>query len=95
MRVYGVCRNCAEVHLASAECPRCQRRLLAAGTGVGVERRAVPIRFASVPRAEPTALVAAGRRSRRWWMSAVLLGVYVAAIVGLLAAVLLAQVAYG
>jgi hypothetical protein len=105
MRVYAVCRNCAEVHHASIGCPRCQRRALAIGSSSGRDAggrdsgggdfgdlgESTPL--PSVPRAEPTALIASGRRSRRWWLSTILLAAYLVAIVGLLAAVLFGRLA--
>ncbi|HTE54541.1 MAG TPA: hypothetical protein VK698_26995 [Kofleriaceae bacterium] len=99
MRVYAVCRNCAEVHLASAVCPGCARRaLVGKRRGDAAPGRAPdgwadlgPDPSPSGPRAEPTGLISQPGRSRRWWWSAAVLGAYLLAILGLLAAVVLGQ----
>jgi hypothetical protein len=93
MRVYAICRQCAEVHLASTGCPGCTRT-------AAIGRRGEPSGPAPGPdvpgdalggaRGETTALVEQPRR-RRVWLSATVLGAYLLAILGLLAAVLLGQ----
>lgn len=92
MRVYAICRQCAEVHLASAGCPGCTR-------SAALGRRA-PFESAAArdgsggahgPRGETTALLERPARRRPAWLSAAVVGAYLLAILGLVAAVTLGQ----
>jgi hypothetical protein len=101
MRVYAVCRKCAEVHLADAGCLGCARRVvlsvaeradprLAIGTRPleppQLRERAAP-GAASAARPEPTAIAATPRP--RWLRaSTAVITVYLLAILALLAAAL-------
>ena len=93
MKVYAICRQCAEVHLASAGCPGCTRAAAIGGRGAP----SVPAPGRDGPggahgaRGETTALIEQPPRRRRVWLSAAVLGAYLLAILGLLAAVLLGQ----
>jgi hypothetical protein len=114
MRVYAICRQCAEVHLATAGCPGCARAAAigrrdgTAGTALGRDgsgdalgphrgstgRSGIRLSAGCSPggpRGETTALVEHAPRRRRVWLSAAVLGAYLLAILGLLAAVLLGQ----
>ena len=90
MRVYAVCRKCAEVHHADVGCPRCSRRALLAppviaeGTGT--------TRMDSTPagaRAELTQVASGNRPKRMWWLSTAVVGAYLLVVLGLLAAAFL------
>lgn len=90
MRVYAICRQCAEVHLAGAGCPGCARAVAIGGRGgSSPPGRDGPVEGRGA-RGETTALVDQPRR-RRVWLSAAVLSAYLLAILGLLAAVLLGQ----
>ena len=91
MRVYAVCRKCAEVHLADAGCRRCARRTLLESPRAGDdlvasgEDSAAP----TAPRPEPRSLAATTAPPRMWRMSTAVVAAYVLAVLGLLAAALL------
>jgi hypothetical protein len=93
MRVYAVCRKCAEVHHADVGCPGCSRRALLApppiiadGTG-NTRRDSTPAR--SGARAEMTEVSPGNRPRRIWWLSTAVVGAYLLVVLGLLAAALL------
>lgn len=91
VRVYAVCRKCAEVHLAEGGCPRCARRsLLASPSGASTlaVSTAAEVVTPSGARAEPTSL-AASPRAPMWRLSTAVVGAYLLVVLGLLAAVLL------
>lgn len=76
---------------AEPSCPRCARRALLAAPA---EMDASPSSAdegdgGAGPRAEPLAIGASARRSRRFVFAAAVLGAYLLAVLGLLAAVLL------
>lgn len=89
MRVYAVCRKCAEVHHADVGCPRCSRRALLApiiAEGTGTTRRdATP----SGARAELIQVATENRPRRIWWLSTAVVGAYLLVVLGLLAAAFL------
>ncbi len=100
MRVYAVCRKCAEVHLADDGCQLCARRAtlarpqpspppprFAAGT-----RRDLPDLMPdpppSRPRPEPTSVATPTRPRRRWHIATAIVALYLIAVFALLAAAL-------
>jgi hypothetical protein len=86
VRVYAVCRNCAEVHPAELGCPRCARRALLARPDGDALSSPSP----SEPTATPTtSSFARSGRSRMWRLSTAVIGGYVLLVLGLIAAVLL------
>lgn len=87
MRVYAICRQCAEVHLASAGCPDCARTAALGRRGESPGR--APGRDGPGDAQGP--LIEQSPRQRRVWLSAAVLSAYLLAILGLLAAVLLGQ----
>jgi hypothetical protein len=124
MRVYAVCRKCAEVHLTESDpraaraarpaaepaldpprrarrrlreaepsCPSCTRRALLAAPSAAdwSPPVAAPIvgEAGSAARVELAVIGASPSRSRRFWFAAAVLGAYLLALLGLLAAVLL------
>lgn len=91
MRVYAICRQCAEVHLAGAGCPGCARAVAIGRRGGPAETqgRDGPSETQGA-RGETTALVDQPP-TLRVWLSAAVLSAYLLAILGLLAAVLLGQ----
>jgi hypothetical protein len=98
MRVYAVCRNCAEVHLADVGCQACARRLAfdrsLTGTpdprfAIGTRPSLEPPRVASLPRREPEpAPAAAPERPLPMRISTAVIAIYLLAVFGLLAAAL-------
>jgi hypothetical protein len=95
MRVYAVCRKCAEVHLSDQGCQLCARRAALARPAASP----APTRFAggtgplpepppSGARAEPTSVAAPTRSQRRWHIATAVVIVYLIAVFGLLAAAL-------
>jgi hypothetical protein len=101
MRVYAVCRKCAEVHLADGGCRLCARR---AALGRPLSGAAPPTRFAvgtrrdlpdllpdpppSGPRPEPTSVARPTRPQRRWHIATAVVAVYLIAVFALLVAAL-------
>jgi hypothetical protein len=88
MRVYAVCRKCAEVHLGNLGCPRCARRLIAQPPGFsafGDETTPTPI----PARPEPTSLATPTAPARIWRLSTLVVGAYLLIVLGLLAAAIL------
>ena len=99
MRVYAVCRKCAEVHLSDAGCPRCARRaLLAQPSGVSTLALATAAEFTregsvaapaspgDAVQASPAASTPPARLVR---LSTAVIGAYLLLVFALLAAVLL------
>lgn len=91
MKVYAICRKCAEVHRAGVECPRCERRaLLEPPTRVQGSARG-PASSRSGTRATPAQIANGADQPARpmRWISFALVGTYVLVILILLAAALL------
>ncbi len=100
MRVYAVCRKCAEVHLADDGCQLCARRAALARA----QPSAAPPRFAdgtrpdlpdllpdpppSGPRPEPISVARPTRPQRRWHIAAAVVALYLIAVFALLTAAL-------
>jgi hypothetical protein len=92
MRVYAVCRVCAEVHLAEAGCRLCARRaLLARSIEKSSERPlasgtrpdlAPPTR--SPPRPEPVSVPPAACRRRPGGAEIAVIAIYAIAVLGIL-----------
>ncbi len=99
MRVYAVCRKCAEVHLADEGCKQCARRAALARPQPSA---APPPRFAvgtrrdlpdllpdpSVPRPEPTWVATPTKPQRRWHIVTGVVALYLIAVFALLVAAL-------
>lgn len=100
MRVYAVCRKCAEVHLADEGCKQCARRAALARPQPSA---APPPRFAvgtrrdlpdllpdpSGPRPEPTWVATPTvKPQRRWHIATGVVALYLVAVFALLVAAL-------
>ena len=92
MRVYAICRVCAEVHLAEAGCRLCARRaVLARSLDRSPER---PLASGTRPdlvppapsqaRPEPVSVPPIARRRRRGRAEIAMIALYVTAVVGIL-----------
>ena len=97
MRVYAVCRKCAEVHLADDGCKQCARRAALAWPqpstappprfAVGT-RRDLPDLLPSGPRPEPTSVAMPTKPQRRWHIATGVVAIYLIAVFSLLIAAL-------
>jgi hypothetical protein len=85
MRVYSICRKCAEVHPAELECPACAIGALPIAAPVRVIRARRPV----ADQVGPSAFPSDGSPSRRGMAraSALVVSAYVFAVVVLLLAV--------